>query len=369
MAMIENDPTIPLYVMGNRKVSMEEALSSGPSKTAAYLSWVGAYLETKPTLGSFIWYHTLGCVYISYTLFFISFAIFYVVTRYSQSFWILHCGMAFKCIVLRLAMSRIRSRVKKQSERNFLAEASTAVNRSRQYFLFTEAINVSAIIFYMGCWSDKIVLVDYGLGILLTLGTAVFAGYMGVVILFSISDARVAQSTVKNLIDLAEQGELTAPVYSECQTSIESLVESAFWTDGVIVISILLDSIGAIVLLVVHDRIIGDVGPLHAVSFLYYVLAILWASDIVFLYFIAPEIAQVNELASQLHSVLAESKWPEPVREADRYDTLHRVIVKPIRYTIAGVYLTMKGVKNRLIGLFAAISLSVLRAIIMIAME
>lgn len=157
-------------------------------------------------------------------------------------------------------------------------------------------------------------------------------------------------------------------------------------------------------------RVITDgENSVHVVSFTVYVLVVQWATDVVFLYKLLPEISSVNELAMQLHVITAHQRWVEDeeallrstpehitssvngasnnsnsrceddesvtspmdltIMEANRYDTLHRIIAQPIRYTIASIYFTKKGARNQLFGVVGAVIFSFVRVIVSLMLD
>lgn len=160
----------------------------------------------------------------------------------------------------------------------------------------------------------------------------------------------------------------------------------------------------------------------HVVSFTVYVLVVQWATDVVFLYELLPEISSVNELAMHLHVVTACQRWVQggndvdvanltnleniaesiaggssntrsstgknnnsksgcliqnvdssglalSVMEANRYDTLHRIIAQPIRYTIASIYFTKNGARNQMVGVVGAVLFSFVRVIVSLMLD
>jgi hypothetical protein len=159
----------------------------------------------------------------------------------------------------------------------------------------------------------------------------------------------------------------------------------------------------AIILLLKFRSITEDENTVHIVSFTVYVLVVQWATDVVFLYILLPEVASVNDLAQKLHVTLAHQRWvegslgatnrntlenvvssvngssggpssglssmPLHVMEANRNDTLHRIIAQPIRYTIASIYFTRKVARNQLFGVVGAVLLSFLRVMVSLILE
>ena len=160
----------------------------------------------------------------------------------------------------------------------------------------------------------------------------------------------------------------------------------------------------AIVLMLMYERITDGENTLHAISFTIYVLVVQCATDVVFLYILLPEISSVNEMAMHLHLTTASQRWitgEESVKrlllnmnslkdlegnndeqlslilttetlaimEANRYDTLHRIIAQPIRYTIASIYYTKTGARNQVAGVIGAVAFFFVRVIISLMIE
>jgi hypothetical protein len=151
----------------------------------------------------------------------------------------------------------------------------------------------------------------------------------------------------------------------------------------------------AIVLMLMFRKITEGENAIHVVSFTIYILVVQWATDVVFLYILLPEISSVNELALQLHVITANQRWVEEVprtpglededvvgsmgenvsdqslatMEANRYDTLHRIIAQPIRYTIASIYFTKNGARNQLFGVVGAVLFSFMRVLLSLMLD
>ena len=171
----------------------------------------------------------------------------------------------------------------------------------------------------------------------------------------------------------------------------------------------------AIVLMLLFRHITEGEDALHVVAFIIYIIVVQWATDVVFLYILLPQISSVNELAMRLHIVTANQRWvegqaaaggggaggggrgseredaspsrdtmdqvvsmlgggevcalPLAAREANRYDTLHRIIAQPIRYTIASIYFTKKGARNQLLGVVGAVLFSFVRMIMSVVLD
>ena len=157
-------------------------------------------------------------------------------------------------------------------------------------------------------------------------------------------------------------------------------------------------SFSAIVLMLMFKTITDGENSLRVFSFTVYVLVVQWATDVVFLFFLLPEISDVNESAHQLHVVTASQRWVDEAdgyrstmddmelsrstfgsstqsihvlstMEANRYDTLHRIIAQPIRYTIASIFYTKAQARNQLLGIFGAVFLSFLRVLVSLALD
>ena len=141
--------------------------------------------------------------------------------------------------------------------------------------------------------------------VMLTLGSSVFTGYMAAVILFSVADARVAQQSVETLIAVTQENKMTPGLYLETLTRINKIVDDSFWLDGALVSCIVMNTVAAIVLLLIFNDLTHGESALYTVAFLLYILMILWITDLVFLFLVLPEITKVNDLFIDFHRVLA----------------------------------------------------------------
>jgi hypothetical protein len=163
-----------------------------------------------------------------------------------------------------------------------------------------------------------------------------------------------------------------------------------------------MNTLAAIVLLFIYNDMTQGESTLYTVSFILYILMIMWITDLVFLFLIVPEIAKVNDLFIDFHRALARAvDFPQPLNWGDdeecgmfsnnkapsanvidrkhqsnsgrssrslylenRNNTLHLVVSEPIRYTIAGgLYLTTRGFWHRVLAVLAAFCFSVGRVV------
>jgi hypothetical protein len=176
----------------------------------------------------------------------------------------------------------------------------------------------------------------------------------------------MAQNSVVKLVASAEDMSLDGVMYDETYSEIASSVDNSFWVDGVIVIGGIVNTVSAVAVLLLYGTAFNDEPKLISLSFLLYVLTVLWTPDIMFFLTFGPEMAEVNAQASKLQVVLADVKRGSWEEEVKRYDTLFKVLAKPIRYTVAGFHLDHNGVRAKAIGSLAAIIFSVFRIVIMI---
>jgi hypothetical protein len=343
-----------------------------PPATLRHLNIFATYITPQRSFGHWYtaWYYFMSICFMGYVMFFASFGIVDIIFHFYDYLWILYFTMLVKCAILRRSIFEIRKRLKSQQFSEIMLETEHVLGRARRYFAYAIAANTVVILFYNIVWLvhyfDAVSVV---ISFMFLLGSTVFTGYMATIILFCLADARYAQKELHALIAKARNGQLTPDLYSETQLKIDFIVKNSFWIDGAMLIFILVNTVSAVVLLLVYDRFLTGYSALEVVSFIIYVLVVMWAVDAGFLMFIIPEIAEVNETFCELHLVLAESKFKDSEAETNRYDTLHLLVARPTRYLIAGFYLTRDTVRHRLAGAFLAMLFFIFRFIIVLILQ
>lgn len=381
----------------------------------------------------FMTYLILRLCFLLYALFFLVFGIIEFVYRFEELFWLLHVTMLVKMVVLRVALLNIKERLEWQSSSEYLRLMDESVPYGKSYFVITSICNMIVMAFYYGVWADHFVhgVLNAGLIIVFILGTLAYTLFTVSVLIVSITDAKKSSLSVAALIKAAERGLITSDEYSATYDEIRDTAKKGYYLNGTLMLSMLSNTVAAIVLLLMFRVITDGEDTVHIVSFTVYVLVVQWATDVVFLYILLPEIALVNDLAQALHVTTANQRWvegrtqsgvvespaasrntleniatsiiegrlecsvggdgdgsgmgraggdsaftsgltplpPLHVMEADRHDTLHRMVAQPIRYTIASIHFTRKGARNQLFGVVMAVMFSFLRVMVSLMLD
>lgn len=346
--------------------------SSGVDSIYLFLSLVGCNLPSGSNkLMLIAWHYILATLYLFYVLFFVIFGILELIYYWADYLWIIYVTMFFKCVALRVAIVNIRRRLKKSINSLVLTECDRAMSIAVLYLKAVLVIDLLAVLFY-----STVATLSYGVTVgnivasaLVLLGTFSYVCYMSGVVLFSVLDSIVAQKRVMKLVQSANENLLDSIMYDETHTEISNMVENSFWVDGVILIGGIVNTVSAIVVLLLYGITFKNEPKLLSLSFLLYVLTVLWTPDIVFFLMFGPEVAEVNAQVGKLQVALADAKRVNWEDEVKRYDTLLKVLAKPIRFTIAGFYLDHDGVRAKAIGSLAAILISVLRIVVMISFK
>ena len=355
-------------------------LSSGDAKLSStftenillFLSLVGCNRPTGSNkIFLKIWHYALAILYFLYCLFFLIFGVLDLVYLFGDYLWILYFTMLFKCGSLRIAIVNIRKRVRHHESYLVISESEEALFSSLKYLKWVIGIDVAAILFYLVVVFSAVGFKweNFVFGIFMICGTLSYVCYMAGVVFFSVADARMAQKLVRNLIVGATDGTLQPSMYDKTQRHIQSIVEHSFWVNGLIFVGGIVNTVSAVTVLLLYGTIFRRESKLLALSFLVYVLVVLWTPDVVLFIRLGHDIAEVNELAAQLQVALADAKRDSWDGESLRYDTLLKSIVKPIRLTVAGFFFDHAGVRAKLLGSFAAVLISLVRIVIIIVIE
>lgn len=343
--------------------------SSGVEDIFLFLSLVGCHLPTGPNkILLKAWHYILATLYLLYVLFFVVFGTLELIYKFSDYLWIIYFTMVFKCAALRVAIVNIRRRLKNSIHDSVLAECNKALIKACFYLKVVLIVDFVAILFH-----SILALAFYGrdsvniaISLLILLGTVSFVCYMSGVVVFSVLDCVLAQNRVIKLVDSANEMTLDGVLYDETCLQIASSIDDSFWVDGIIVIGGIINTVSAIAVLLLFGTAFRDEPKLLSLSFLLYVLTVLWAPDIMFFLTFGPEMAEVNAQVGKLQVALADVKRGSWEEEVKRYDALLKALAKPIRFTVAGFYLDHNGVWTKAIGSLVAILFSVLRIVIMI---
>mmetsp|Transcript_11778 Transcript_11778/g.19178 ORF Transcript_11778/g.19178 Transcript_11778/m.19178 type:complete len:438 (-) Transcript_11778:100-1413(-) len=378
-------------------------------------------------------YLILRVCFLLYGLFFLVFGIIEFIYRFDELFWLLHATMLVKMVVLRVALLNIKERLEWQSSLEYLRLMDESVPYGKSYFVITSICNMIVMAFYYSVWADDfgVGMTNVGLMAVFILGTLAYTLFTVSVLIVSITDAKKSSLSVAALIKIAERGLITSDEYSATFDEIRDTVKKGYYLNGTLLLSMLSNTVAAIVLLLKFRVITDGEDTLHIVSFTVYVLVVQWATDVVFLYILLPEIALVNDLAHALHVTTTNQRWvegrtasravdtpaasrntleniansiidgklgcslggdgdgsgvgraggdsafmsgltplpPLHVMEADRHDTLHRIIAQPIRYTIASIHFTRKGARNQLFGVVMAVMFSFMRVMVSLMLD
>ena len=368
------DTSLSIGLVADAKVSTGTYGQVTPEveKVLEYLSWIGCNRPRVPNITvGVVWHYALVTFFYLYVIYFLVIGTWEVIAFFDDYLWIIYATMVFKCMCVRIAIVNIRRRVNHPHFRSTLTESEYALNISQQYWKIVVFVDTLAMVIYYGVTSalEGVTWLGVLLEATFFLGTAAYVCYMAGAVLFSIIDTRRAQKRVSELIIGAEGGSLHPSQYDETYQEITTLVENSFWVDGILFIGAIINIVSAIAILLLYQVSYSDLPKVVSVIFLLFVLIILWTPDVAFFIYLGPEIAEVNELAIKLQVALADAKWSEWEGEMHRYDTLLKVLAKPIRYTAAGYYLDHKGVRSKLVGAIVAILLSVLRLVVMLAIE
>lgn len=399
----ESSIQYPLIGDDMRATSMDKCLMENDSSILSYLSYLGVHNHNQSTAIT-VWCRLLTFIYAAYFVCFTVEFVIGIINQFSDMFWVMCAVMMLKCAVLYVALMRIRLRLSSPVFKNFLVQVEDAIYKSKNYFYVTIFFNLATIVLNIITKTNngEVGFVDIYFYIMLAVGSTVFTCYMAAVILFSVADARVAQDSMKNLIRLAEDKQMTPELYIDSLTGINKIVDESFWLDGALISCIIMNTLAAIVLLFIYNDMTQGESTLYTVSFILYILMIMWITDLVFLFLIVPEIAKVNDLFIDFHRALARAvDFPQPLNWGDdeecgmfsnnkapssnvidrkhqsnsgrssrslylenRNNTLHLVVSEPIRYTIAGgLYLTTRGFWHRVLAVLAAFCFSVGRVV------
>jgi len=364
--MPEEDPTHqmdkPLSLTGP---SLQQTLLSESSDILFYLNLFGSYRPSRHdySLPVLLWHYFISFSFLCYTFFFLLAGILAVYYDATEYWWVLQFITLLKCIALRVAIITIRKHFQSEVDSVFIEELHTSMNSSKLYFFVTEFANIFALSFYVAYYPNAAAVTFY-------LGSYAFTGYMATVVLVTIADARHAQRLTQSLIASASDGTLSPSVYTRTQARIESIAEKSFWIHGLLLIGMLCDALCIIIVAFHYNGAIDNHSVSYAVAFVLFVVVLICVPDAMFLGFICPEILQVNILATQLHRTLASAKWPAmSSKEINRHDTIQVLLAFPIQFKTAGVHLTKSELRNRGMGIALAISLSIVRVIVTLAIS
>lgn len=385
----------PLLGSDMRATSMDRCLDRSASSILTFLSYLGVHNYNQSIVVS-VWSGVLTIIYALYFICFTVECVLGLINKFTNFFWVMCFVMMVKCAVLYVALMKIKARLCSPVFSNFLVQIEEAIHKSKLYIYITIFFNIATIVLNVvtKTMNGEKTFIDVYFYVMLATGSTVFTCYMAAVILFSVADARVAQSIMEHLIRLVEDKQMTPQVYIESLTKINKIVDESYWLDGALLACIIMNTLAAIVMLLIYNDLTQGESVIYTVSFLLYVLMIMWVTDLVFLFLIVPEIAKVNDLFIDFHRKLARavdyhpsgslsrSDQTEPWRNKydiddnderenmtylyleNRNNTLHLVMSEPIRYTIAGgLYLNSREFWHRVLAVIVALGVSIGRVI------
>lgn len=348
------------------------SLTSVPSLTAErasliyYMTLFGVHRPKSSVESVFwiVWHYAFVCLFSVYLLVLATYCVLSMIWAFQYLWWIMYLVMFMKGIALRRAVLETRRRLHDPSDRAFYAEFSEAIISARRYFVLSWVSCVICVVTFcsIAYYEDNSVAESLWL-VLVALGQLTYCGYNASVVLYAVADARVVRQSILDMIALAELGQLNPDIYSNSEESIRKRAEACYKTDTMLIMCMGCSICCVMLLALIFKTATHGNSNAYTAAFITYVFVVICGSDVVFLIFVAPECAKVNDLNIKLHRTLAMSKWHTASEEQFRHDTLHRVIAMPIQFKIAGLHLTTTGTWNRLVGLLSAIVITFVRVV------
>jgi hypothetical protein len=351
--------------MESLSIASSSSISAERASLIFYMTLFGVH-RPKSTAEStlwIIWHYIFAVVFFGYILALLFQAISNIMFGLKMLWWVLYLVMVVKGCALRRAVMETRRRLHDPSDRAFYAEFSEAIILARRYFVISWILCLIAIVLFC---SIAYYYNDYSLTLWLVfvvLGQFTFCGYTASVVLYFVADARVARQSILDMIVLADAGQLNPDIYSNSEENIRIRAEACYKYDSMLIGSMGCSLVAVMLLALIFRTATHGYSTLYAAAFISYVFIVICGADVIFLIFVAPECAKVNDLNVKLHRTLAMCKWHTACEEQFRHDTLHRIIARPIQFKIAGLHLTTTGTWNRLVGLLSAIVITFVRVV------
>ena len=178
------------------KIKIENPSEYSSSAAFGFVTTVVKIPETGE-YKQLIMFILLRIFFFSYLMFFVVFGAVEFAYRFKDFFWLLHVTMMVKIVVLSVSLRKIELRLKCQPCLVFLHLMDESIPSARSYALTTAVCNTAVMAFYYGVWYSEFTsgaLNLFLVGIFFT-GTMTYLVFSAVVLIISITDARVSRSS------------------------------------------------------------------------------------------------------------------------------------------------------------------------------
>jgi hypothetical protein len=353
-------------------------LSGAQNELSAQLAYLGSYFphtnqnQNAPRTpgGCSPWTHLLRLAFVVYTLSQFYLFVTQVWTHPKSFWWLQFLILGMKCVLLGESINKVGIRIDDNLlvvGSTMLGELSTSISDSLRFLIISNTLCLSieicfSIISILLASSDTEAIMRYLYMVIFFFGILAYNHYICTLLWFGISDSRVAQKALSDMVVLAQRGELRPAIYRDHHKLIKASIVRSSLVESKLVASMIIGMLSAVVLVFnfSSNSFSDNEEEAFNIALVAYIVTILIFSDLLFFVFLFPKCAEVNVGMADLHSTLAEMKWSTEIQEQDRYDTLHLVIAQPVRYTVAGIYITGDILFKQSLGMLSAVAITVL---------
>lgn len=287
-------------------------------------------------------------------------------------FWLVYLCVCFRSAAVINAVLKLRNRISVVRDPTLTDDHgiwSKALKFSKSFFYYS----LIGVLFINLLWSLAGELRDFYWTVINFLfflpGGLCITCYYAVILHFNIADANQSIHWIRELYDLAKTEELTFEQFQKVRDDVKVLVDQSSSANGFILLGILSNFFGAAFLVLTISHLTSGLTAALSVFYLMFLFVFLWYSEILFLWWLLPSLAVVNDEVLKLRSLICNKTWSSGEKEKERHNILLCMISENINFSIFEVTITRTRIRSGLITVIVALLSSFIRAFISIIID
>lgn len=333
-----------------------------------YFKIYGAYPLDRSDLLTSAWTCTVLSLFILFVLGCVLYIIYDLILFPKKLWWFAYLTVIIKCVCVAYATRKNLKRVEqlvdekvKIDDQN-LWEKSSMV--SQKYYYISNVVHIIVISIYTALGIKGYWVVLYVFSVLL--GTIGVTSYFALTLHFSTADMLLAKNLISKIAKKAKEQTLTFKQFIELRDQIRIIANNASISNGLVIGSILLNCVGAFVVLFAVPTLTEGKSILFDIGLVLFEITILLFSEILYLYYLLPAIAEIHEDSLQLKNSIANDVWSNTEQETERHNILLCIAFENVEFLTMGVTISKSGIRRGFIVIMLGFITSFITGIIKI---